>query len=159
MFLSEIKEFKEDAFEDERGTYWTSWKRNKIEGLDFNHDKFSLSKKNVLRGFHGDYKSHKLVSCVYGEVIFVLVNANKNHEEYLKYKSWVLTGENRIQVLIPPNFASAHFCISNKCLFHYKFSYKGEYPDVEDQFSYKWNDKKINFKCPVDSPILSKRDR
>ena len=34
MFLSEIKDFKDDAFEDKRGTYWTSWKKDKIEGLD-----------------------------------------------------------------------------------------------------------------------------
>ena len=32
MFLSEIKDFKDDAFEDKRGTYWTSWKKDKIEG-------------------------------------------------------------------------------------------------------------------------------
>ena len=71
----------------------------------------------------------------------------------------MLTGENRIQVLIPPNFASAHFCMTNKCLFHYKFSYKGDYPGVKDQFSYKWNDKNINFKWPIDKPILSERDK
>lgn len=159
MFLSEIRDFRDDAFKDKRGIYWTSWKKDKIVGLEFNHDKFSLSKKNVLRGFHGDRKSYKLVSCVYGEVLFVLINAQRDHKEYLKYRSWRLTGENRMQVLIPPNFASAHFCVTDKCLFHYKFSYKGNYPDVKDQFSYKWNDKKINFKWPTDKPILSERDK
>ena len=125
MHLLEIKEFQDNAFEDQRGAYWTSWTKNRFENIEFNHDKFSFSKKNVLRGFHGDRKSFKLVSCVYGEILLVLLNAREGHEEFLKYRSWKLTSKNRIQVLIPPNYASAHLCISNECLFHYKFSYKG----------------------------------
>ena len=43
----------------------------------YNHDKFSLSKKNVLRGLHGDRKTWKLVSCTYGKLFLVIVNFNK----------------------------------------------------------------------------------
>ena len=159
MHLSEIIEFQDDAFIDERGSYWTSWKEDRFKNIKFNHDKFSLSKKNVLRGFHGDRRSWKLVSCVYGEVFLVLVNVIEGHKDYYKSKSWNLSSSNRVQVLIPPFYASAHLCISNECLFHYKFSYKGDYPDVNEQFSIKWNDKKINIKWPIADPILSKRDK
>ena len=59
--LKGIKIFKSPFFEDNRGTLWTSWEK-KLLKIQFNHDKFSLSKKNVLRGFHGDSKTWKLIS-------------------------------------------------------------------------------------------------
>jgi dTDP-4-dehydrorhamnose 3,5-epimerase len=74
MYLSEIIEFQDDAFIDERGSYWTSWKEDRFKNIKFNHDKFSLSKKNVLRGIHGDNKTWKLVSCLYGSFYLVVLN-------------------------------------------------------------------------------------
>ena len=56
---SKIKKFKNSSFRDHRGYYWTNWKKDKIRSIKFNHDKFSLSKKNVLRGIHGDKKTWK----------------------------------------------------------------------------------------------------
>ena len=34
----------------------------------------------------------------------------------------------------------------------------GEYPDVKDQFTIKWNDPEINIFWPSKTPILQKRD-
>ena len=154
-----IKKLINSSFKDHRGFYWTSWKKNNQVKLDFIHDKFSLSKKNVLRGLHGDSKTWKLISCPYGKFFLVVVNCVKSSKNYLKWKSWILSRENGIQILIPPNYANGHFCISEKCLFHYKLSYKGKYQDVNKQFSLRWNDPKLNIKWPVNIPILSKRDR
>ena len=64
--LFKVKVYKNRSFKDKRGYYWTSWKKNLIKNLEFRHDKFSLSKKNVLRGLHGDKKTWKLISCPYG---------------------------------------------------------------------------------------------
>ena len=52
--------------------------------IKFNHDKFSISKKNVLRGLHCDFKSWKLVTCVYGKIFFVIVDMRKKTKNYLK---------------------------------------------------------------------------
>ena len=154
-----IKKLINSSFKDHRGFYWTSWKKNNQVKLDFIHDKFSLSKKNVLRGLHGDSKTWKLISCPYGKFFLVVVNCVKFSNNYLKWKSWILSHENGLQILVPPNYANGHFCISEKCLFHYKLSYKGKYQDVNKQFSLRWNDPKLNIKWPVNKPILSKRDR
>ena len=89
-------------------------------------------------------------------------------------KSYILSYENGQQVLVPPNYANGHYCLSNECLFHYKLAYKGKYTDVGQQFSLKWDDPKLNIKWPLQrrkranrpkstyiypKPILSKRDR
>ena len=86
--LKKINFYKDDAFVYKRGIYWTSWKKNRYK-LDFNHDKFSLSKKNVLRGLHGDKKSWKLISCVYGKIFFVIINNILRSSEYLNYSTCV----------------------------------------------------------------------
>tara|TARA_B100000989_G_scaffold61060_1_gene41992 strand:+ start:445 stop:933 length:489 start_codon:yes stop_codon:yes gene_type:complete len=154
-----IKIIKPSFFRDNRGDYWTTWKKNYFSKLNFNHDKFSISKKNVLRGFHIDFKSWRMVTCIIGEVTLYVVNFDKKSKNYLKKKKFLLNDKNKIIVLIPPNFASAHLCMSKKCVFHYKFSYKGAYPDVKRQISFKWNDPKLKIKWPIKKPILSKRDK
>jgi len=156
--LDKIKTYSDDAFIDKRGIYWTSWKKNRYK-IFFNHDKFSLSKKNVLRGLHGDKKSWKLISCVYGKIFFVIVNNISKSKDYQKYMTKVLSPKNRLQILIPPNFLTGHLVLSKEAVLHYKFSYKGSYPDVEDQISRKWNDSKIKINWPITKPILSRRDK
>lgn len=155
-----IKIFQNTAFKDHRGLYWTSWKKNNNIKLNFNHDKFSISKKNVLRGLHGDRKTWKLVSCVYGKVFFVIINYNKKSKYFLQKKTLILSNENRKQVLIPPNYLNGFLCLSENCVFHYKLAYKGKYNDAKDQFSVKWNDKRLSIKWPKkNNLILSLRDR
>ena len=146
-------------FKDHRGNYWTSWKKGSHCKLKFNHDKFSLSKKNVLRGLHGDNKTWKLVSCVFGKLLLVVVNFNKGSKNFLKSESWTLSHENSVQILIPPNYANGHLCLSDQCLFHYKLFYKGSYFGSKKQFSLKWNDPKLYIKWPIKKPILSYRDK
>ena len=154
-----IKVYKNSSFKDHRGYYWTSWKKGINTKIQFKHDKFSLSKKNVLRGLHGDSKTWKLISCPYGKFFMAIVDLNKKSKTYLKWKSWILSQENGLQLLVPPNFANGHYCLSDYCLFHYKLSYKGSYFDQSKQFSIRWNDPKINIKWPTRKPILSKRDK
>jgi len=157
--INKIKIFKNKSFKDHRGYYWTSWKKGEIKKVYFKHDKFSLSKKNVLRGLHGDKKTWKLVSCPYGKFLLVIVNYVKTSKNYLKSKSLILSQENGVQVLIPPNYANGHLCLTNKCLFHYKLSYRGKYIDAKEQFSLRWNDPKLKIKWKIIKPILSKRDK
>ena len=156
---NKIKIFKNKSFKDHRGYYWTSWRKGEIKKVYFKHDKFSLSKKNVLRGLHGDKKTWKLVSCPYGKFLLVIVNYIKNSKDYLKSKSLILSHENGVQVLIPPNYANGHLCLTNKCLFHYKLSYRGKNIDAKEQFSLRWNDPKLKIKWKIIKPILSKRDK
>ena len=154
-----VRKIVNSSFKDHRGLYWTSWKKNSIKNINFNHDKFSLSKKNVLRGLHGDKKTWKLLSCPYGSLLLIVVNCIKKSKNYLKWKSWVLSHENGVQVLIPPNYANGYLCLSKKCLLHYKLSYKGSYADYKQQFSLRWNDPKIKIIWRIKKPILSDRDK
>ena len=77
-FLDGVFIIKPSIFEDKRGNIWTSFLKNEIDrllpnNLSFIHDKFSLSKNNVLRGIHGDEKSWKLVTCVFGNILQAVI--------------------------------------------------------------------------------------
>ena len=69
-------------------------------------------------------KTWKLVSCVFGKVFFVIVNNNPKSKNYLRKKTFILSHEQNKQILIPPNFVNGFLCLSNRCVFHYKLSYK-----------------------------------
>ena len=156
--FNDIKIITNNNFKDKRGLLWTTWKKGVFKNIKFNHDKFSLSKKKTLRGFHCDFKSWKMVTSVYGKFLFVVVDMRKNSKNYLKNKKWIIDYKKPKLILIPPYYANAHLCLSEICIFHYKWSYKGKYIDATDQKSYRWNDPKINIKWPIKKPILSKRD-
>lgn len=150
--------------EDLRGNIWTSFLKDEIEkllpqDLFFKHDKFSTSKQNVLRGIHGDEKSWKLVTCVYGDIDQVVVDCRKDSSTYLQWEKFRINSKNQILVLIPPNMGNSYYVYSKEAVYHYKLAYEGDYIDADKQFSLKWNDPKLNIDWPTNNPILSKRDR
>ena len=158
--FQEIKVYNSDMFRDYRGDIWTTYtEKNSFSQLKFIHDKFSSSRKNVIRGIHGDYKTWKLVSCIYGEIYFVVVDNRKESDTYLQWDWIILDDKDRKQVLLPPGFGNGFCVLSDWAVFSYKLSYEGEYSEVEDQFTIKWNSKKLNIDWPIDNPILQKRDK
>jgi len=160
MIFPEVKIFQPDVYTDFRGDLWTLWNKDKFEPqLDFNHDKVSTSRKHVLRGIHGDSKSWKLITCLYGEMYFVVVDNRPESPNYLKWDSLILDDRTRKSVLVPPQFGNAFLVLSENSVFHYKWAYLGGYPDVEDQFTLKWNDSRLNIDWPISNPLLQKRDK
>jgi len=154
-----VKVINTDFFSDNRGDLWTVWNDTDFTPkLNFNHDKVAKSKKNVIRGLHGDNKSWKLITCLYGEIFLVVVDFRKESETYLKTETFVLNDKNKMSVLVPPNFLNGHQVLSDDAVFFYKWSYDGDYPDVNDQISIKWDDPKLNINWPLNNPILSERD-
>ncbi len=163
-FLQEVKIISPDIFRDNRGIIYTdyieSFFNNKFEPkLKFNHSKFAYNVHNVLRGIHGDYKSYKLVQCVYGEIFQVVVDCRKDSANYLSHECYMLNYKVPKMILIPPGFGNAFYVKSDIAIYNYKLSYSGEYNDHDKQFTYKWDNKLINIKWPSNSPILSSRDK
>ena len=156
--MKDIKVINIKKFSDHRGYLWTVWENKKFGKKKFNHDKVSISHKNVLRGLHGDNKSWKHISCLSGEIYLVVVDYRPKSENFMKWDSITISSKNRISVLIPPSFLNGHLILSDEATFFYKWSYPGSYPDVDDQVSLKWNNPRLSINWPISNPILSKRD-
>jgi dTDP-4-dehydrorhamnose 3,5-epimerase len=147
-------------FEDFRGSYIEIYNKDLFNRaklkIKFKQDSISISRKNVLRGIHGDNKTWKLISCLYGTFYLVVVNNNPNSRQFKQWESFLLSETNRIQILIPPKFGNGHLVLSDKAIFHYKQSTNyGE----NKQFTLKWNDPNLGIFWPhLGHPILSQRD-
>jgi len=150
---------KPDVFEDHRGEYIETYNEKILSehGIDikFVQDDISVSTKYVLRGIHGDNETWKLISCLHGKFYLVTVNCDMESKNFGKWQSFVLSDRNRQQVLVPPKYGNAHLVLSDKAIFHYKQS---TYYDRSKQFTYKWNDARLNIWWPIKNPILSQRD-
>ncbi len=148
------------VFKDFRGEYIETYNKyfmveNKID-INFLQDDISVSKKNVLRGIHGNQDTWKLISCLHGCFQLIVVNNDKGSAQYKKWESFDLSSENRFQILVPPKFGNGHLVISEKAIFHYK---QNTQYDRNSQFTIKWNDPEFGFKWKINNPILSDRDK
>ncbi|MBU1040636.1 MAG: dTDP-4-dehydrorhamnose 3,5-epimerase family protein [Proteobacteria bacterium] len=150
---------KPDTFEDFRGEYVELYNRELYQkagvGVEFVQDDISVSHKNVLRGFHGDLKTTKMISCLLGRFYMVVVNCDKDSAGYGQWQGFTLTEKNRFQVLVPPKHGLGHLALTDRIIFHYKQS---TYYDPASQFTRVWNDPELNVWWPVKNPILSQRD-
>ena len=159
-----LKEFKSDRFKDIRGELWTSYNKKELDyeikkNLKFIHDKFSINKKNVLRGLHGDFSTYKLVTCPYGEIFQVVADFRKKSSTYGNYYATKLSQKNKKSLLIPPGVANGFLVLSKESIYNYKLAYEGKYKDLSEQFTIMYNDPLFNIKWPKRIYILSSRDK
>ena len=165
--LEEVAIIQPDVFYDYRGEYVETWNVenykifdhlvNDSNKIEFKQDDISTSVKHTLRGLHGDDKTWKLVSCIYGSLLQVVVDMRESSDTYLEYDMFSINDKNRNQILIPPGFANGHLVMSDFGIFNYKQSTL--YTGASTQFTVKWNDPKLNIPWPIDNPLLSSRDK
>ena len=91
--------------------------------LCFVQDNESKSGRGVLRGLHFQRPPHaqaKLVSCVQGRVLDVVVDIRKGSPTYMGYLCVELSGDSHRQLFIPKGFAHGYLTLSESAIFHYK---------------------------------------
>lgn len=148
------------VFEDHRGHIFEHYNAISYneQGIGlFVQDTISVSYRGVIRGLHGDGLTVKLVSCLRGRIYAVVINYIREHPQFLEWESFILTGENRLQLLIPSRFGNGYQVLSDEAIYHYKLSTR--YKSQDNQFSLNPLDPKLMIPWPISNPILSKRDR
>ena len=157
-----VKIINYDSFSDNRGTIWTTYNENYLKKLRlsrFTHDKFSVSKKNVIRGIHYDNKTTKLVTIVHGEIDQVVVDMREDSLTFKKFLKFRLNEKSKFSILIPPMVGNSFRVLSDTAVYHYKLSYRGDYVDHDEQYTLKWDDPTVNIDWGTGNPILSERDK
>ena len=85
-----------DKFQDNRGYIYTSYLDRLFleQSLPlFTHDKFTFSKKNVLRGIHYDRNTTKLVTSIIGEIDQIVVDMRTDSKTYKKHLRFVMNNQ------------------------------------------------------------------
>lgn len=157
--LDGVLEITPFIFRDHRGNYVESYNRElyREHGIDmeFIQDDFSYSRKDVIRGIHGDAETWKLVSCPHGELYLVVVNCDQDSKTFGAWQSFIISDVNMKQVLIPPKYGNSFLALTDNALFHYK---QTTYYNPKGQFTYRWDETEFNIWWPTKTPILSMRD-
>jgi dTDP-4-dehydrorhamnose 3,5-epimerase len=149
-------EIKENKFFEKRGNIYTIFNANDIPyDLTFVQDKISKSFQGVIRGFHGDNITWKLITCLHGKVKLVTYDVDSD-----KKCSYILDGDSPTNrsILVPPRTLNAHQCLSSNCIFYYKWS--EFYTGPDDQWSVRYDDPSINPEWETQyHEIVSDRDK
>ena len=157
--LEGVLQIQLDTFEDHRGWYVETYNEHKYNeaGIDikFVEDDISVTRKNCLKGVHGDQDTCKLISCIHGSFYLAVVNNDPTHPQFRQSQGFTLSDRNNIQILVPPKFGNGHVALTETSVFQYKQS---TYYNPKAQFTIVWNDPEYNIWWPFSSPILSKRD-
>jgi dTDP-4-dehydrorhamnose 3,5-epimerase len=150
-------------FGDQRGFFLESFNVARYADLagihlPFVQDNHSLSSQGLLRGLHfqKDKPQGKLVRVVTGEVFDVAVDLRKDSNTFGQWDSVILSGKNQKQFWVPPGFAHGFLVLSESADFEYKCT---EYYNPGDEGCLLWNDPQLGIDWPVDTPLLSDKDR
>lgn len=152
------------VFADQRGYFFESFNSAafaEATGLkvDFVQDNESMSAKGVLRGLHFQTPPHgqgKLVRVVRGAVYDVAVDLRKSSPHYGQSCGVTLSAENKKQLYIPPGFAHGFAVLEDNSIFSYKCT---ALYHKESEVCLKWNDKDLNIEWPIETAIVSDKDR
>jgi len=136
------------VFGDNRGYFLESYNEKEfkevIGNVSFVQDNESKSSKGVLRGLHfqkSPFAQAKLVRCIEGKVLDVVVDIRNNSKTYGQYFTTELSGENKKQVFIPRGFAHGFLVLSDSAIFAYKVD--NTYAPEHDA-GIRWNDPIVN---------------
>lgn len=148
------------AFEDERGGFVKSFHVDTFERLglrtDWREDYFTTSRLGVVRGMHFQVppaEHAKLVFCVAGEVLDVVLDIRAGSSTYGKACGVSLSPESGRGVYIPEGCAHGFLSRSENSVMYYKVT--SVHSPAEDS-GIAWDS--FDFDWPVQTPILSPRD-
>jgi dTDP-4-dehydrorhamnose 3,5-epimerase len=152
------------VFGDERGYFLESYNEKEfkkaIGKVSFVQDNESKSSKGILRGLHFQkppFAQAKLVRCIEGKVLDVVVDIRKNSKTYGQHFAVELSGENKKQVFIPKGFAHGFVVLSDSATFAYKVD--NTYAPASDA-GIHWNDTSLNIQWTINESeiLVSEKD-
>ena len=120
-----VKIFKPYIFRDFRGFVIENYNQKKfLKFINFKsiQNCFSFSKKDVLRGFHAEPYQEKIISCIYGRILLVILNIDKKSTNYLKYTKIILNYKDFKLIFVPMNTGIAHLILSKEAILNYSIN-------------------------------------
>jgi dTDP-4-dehydrorhamnose 3,5-epimerase len=160
-FIPGLLELLPEIKTDKRGKFIKTFHKdvyikNNLE-VNFTEEYYTFSHQNVLRGLHFQIppKHHtKLVYCVLGEVLDVVVDLRKGSPTYGKYALYQLSSKKGNMIYIPPGMAHGFYVVSESAILMYKVS---EVYSPEHDSGIYWGS--VGIPWPNLELIISERDR
>lgn len=154
-----------DSFYDHRGFFSVSHNKDKFEehlgSIEWVQENISYSNYGVIRGLHfqfGDHAQSKLVTCVHGHVIDVVVDIRKDSPTYGNVITVNLGLKMNKHLYIPRGCAHGFSVLSKKAVFQYKVD--NQY-NKESEGGIIYNDPTLNIDWRIneDLQVVSEKDK
>ena len=157
--------FEPKIWKDDRGyfleTFTAASLPEEISNISFVQDNEAKSTRGVLRGLQYQlppYDQTKLVRCVVGEVLDVIVDVRPDSATYGQHLSVILNEIGKKQLFVPKGFAHSYVVLSETAIFAYKCdNYYA--PQQEGGLLYSDPNLGIDWIIPNDDLIDSEKDK
>ncbi len=148
---------KRPTYSDNRGFLRELFEQKKFK-KKFIFDYFSLSKKNVIRGLHLQYRKPqvKIITVISGRIFDIVLDCRKKSKTFGKHYTINISSKDNVSLYIPEGFAHGFCSLTNNTILHYRNS---NYRNKKYEIGILWKDKDLNIKWPVKNPLISLRDK
>ena len=160
--LPGIKVYTAKSFADDRGYLLQSWVAQDLEAMGlpsrFGQAIQTVSRRGVVRGLHfqWDPPMGKLVRCLVGAIIDVVVDVRHGSPTLGDHRTVELTGRNHQVIWVPPGFAHGTVALEEGSVVLYECT--GQHgPGREGGIL--WNDPALGIAWPTIPPIVSDKDQ
>jgi dTDP-4-dehydrorhamnose 3,5-epimerase len=162
--LSGVVIIEPKVFGDHRGFFMESFNTKIFVELGitntFIQDNHSLSAEaGVLRGLHYQLTPRaqtKLIRVIAGAIYDVVVDIRQDSATFGQWKSFILSSDNKRQLLVPKGFAHGFCTLIPNTEVLYKVD---EFYSPEHDRGIAWNDPVLSIDWPITKPILSEKDQ
>ncbi len=150
------------VFTDARGFVFESYNADRYAEAGvpaaFVQDNHSCSTRGTIRGLHYQFRrpQAKLLRVIRGSVFDVAVDIRRGSPAFGRWVGVELSAENKHQIYIPAGLAHGFCVTSDVAEVEYKCT---DFYAADDQHGVLWSDPTINIPWPVQTPVLSERDR
>ncbi|MGO6737437.1 dTDP-4-dehydrorhamnose 3,5-epimerase [Rhizobium ruizarguesonis] len=151
-------------FGDHRGyfseVFKDAWFRENVADVTFIQDNESLSAQTgTIRGLHFQippFAQGKLVRCLAGRIMDVVVDIREGSPSFGKWLSQELSPENGMQLWVPAGFAHGFATLEPNSVISYKVT--APYSPQHDR-GIAWNDPAIGIRWPFDERDMVSSDK
>ena len=160
--LNGVLKIRLDPFKDFRGKYLEIYNnvlfKKTRKKVKFIQDDISVSKKNVLRGIHFQWKKPQaqIMQLLMGKIFIAFIDFRPKSKTFLKKKELIIDSKNNVQIIMPPGVGSGFYALNKLNLMYYKVS---EYYNPKFEMGIKWNCDKISINWPKGKKIISSKDK
>jgi dTDP-4-dehydrorhamnose 3,5-epimerase len=144
------------AYGDERGFFLESYRRSTLaelgveqELIQHNH---SRSRRGVVRGIHYQPGMGKLVRCVRGQIIDVVVDIRRGSPTFGQWEAFALSDENHRQVYCPDGFGHGFCVVSEVADVVYGCT---AYWDASAEGGFRYDDPEVGIEWPAQLPLTA----
>jgi dTDP-4-dehydrorhamnose 3,5-epimerase len=152
-----------NKYEDDRGSFsrvFCKEEMSKITNENFVQVNHSITtKKGTIRGMHFQYAPDaevKMVKCIKGSILDVIVDIRENSPTLLKHHSEILSADNMKMIYIPKGFAHGFQTLEDNTELLY---FHSNFYTQKNEGALNISDPLLNIQWPLDKIKLSSKDK